>query len=114
MGNKVVSNRLKFLVFAFLFFSVGSFVLLSLRSLNFRVGPVWTIRIPASRGKILDAQGRLCAYDEFINVAYLDIDYLRSAKLDRLVPHLELLLRNFNVGKTSRDVLSSKQRRSSD
>jgi cell division protein FtsI (penicillin-binding protein 3) len=110
MGNKVVSNRLKFLVFAFLFFSVGSFVLLSLRSLNFRVGPVWTIRIPASRGKILDAQGRLCAYDEFINVAYLDIDYLRSAKLDRLVPHLELLLRNFNVGKTSRDVLSSKQR----
>jgi len=110
MGNKLVSNRLKFLIFTFLFFSVGSFVLLSLRSSHFRVGPVWTIRIPASRGKILDAQGRLCAYDGFVSVAYLDIDYLKSANLDRLKPHLELLLKNFNVGKTTQDVFASRQR----
>lgn len=75
-----------------------------------RVGSFWTVRIPASRGQILDAQGRLCAYDEFIYVAYLDIDYLKKSKIDRLRPHLQLLLRNFNMSKSVEDVLSAKHR----
>mgnify|MGYP001626139854 CR=1 FL=1 len=110
MNSKLISSRLKFLTFAFLCFSVGAFVLLSLRSFNVTVGPLWTIRIPASRGKILDAQGRLCAYDEFVNVAYLDLDYVRSSNSDRLKPYLGLLLRNFKIEKTAEEVLSSRSR----
>ncbi|MEN3009136.1 penicillin-binding protein [Pseudothermotoga sp.] len=85
-------------------------MLLALRSLNVHVGPFWTIRLPASRGRILDVQGRLCAYDELINVAYLDVDYLKKANFDRLKPHLQLLLKNFKINKNTEDILSSKQR----
>ncbi|WP_461767317.1 penicillin-binding protein [Pseudothermotoga sp.] len=110
MKDRLVSKRLRVLLFLSLLCAVGSILLLALRSLNVHVGPFWTIRLPASRGRILDVQGRLCAYDELINVAYLDVDYLKKANLDRLKPHLQLLLKNFKINKNTEDILSSKQR----
>lgn len=111
MGNNgKILSRLKFLIFLFLLLAAGSVLLLILRSFNVNVGPMWTVRIPASRGKIFDSQGRLCAYDEFVTVAYLDMDYLRRAKLERITPHLELMLRNFKLEKTVQDVLNARHR----
>lgn len=110
MKDRLVSKRLRVLLFLSLLCAVGSILLLALRSLNVHVGPFWTIRLPASRGRILDVQGRLCAYDELINVAYLDVDYLKKANFDRLKPHLQLLLKNFKINKNTEDILSSKQR----
>ncbi|MBO8166459.1 MAG: transpeptidase family protein [Kosmotoga sp.] len=50
-------------------------------------------RIPAHRGSIYDAKGRLLAYDSLLYEAWLDLDFVRrNASEDEL----ELLLKNIN------------------
>ncbi len=83
---------------------------LVLRGSNLSYVPSWTFRVPAVRGRILDTHGRLCAYDEVVYGAYLDVNFLRSNFKDSMKPQLRLLINNFGLSYTPEELLSSSQK----
>ncbi|WP_245530509.1 penicillin-binding protein [Pseudothermotoga thermarum] len=69
-----------------------------------------TFKVPSTRGKIFDVYGRLCAYDEIVYSAYLDVDFLKSRFKERLMPHLKLLIANFSLPYSPEQLLSNSKR----
>ncbi len=96
MEDRFVRVRIKFIFFSAC--AVAGFFVLSilLQGSKFSISPFWSFRIPAVRGRILDAQGRLCAYDQLIYVAYLDVGFLKANLREKTLPQLKILLDNFS------------------
>lgn len=70
----------------------------------------WMITLPATRGKLLDVNDRLCAVDEAFYVAYLDVNYLKQRYIDSIDAQLSLLVKNFNLPYSPAELLNGKTR----
>jgi len=108
--NNVFRLRVKLIFYVAAIFSAVMVVSFLLKG-NAAYSPKhWMITLPATRGKLLDVNDRLCAVDEAFYVAYLDVNYLKQRYIDSIDAQLSLLVKNFNLPYSPAELLNGKTR----